>query len=108
MQVVVQVMCKKGPSLRDAINKSSKLADYGLHVTQQKRNDRSNGWSKLSSTTPGVAGAVNVSWDSAAQMLLGRVITRTGKPDVIIGCYVAYLLANHFSRIQSVSVIPCR
>ena len=76
-------------------------------VSDQKRQNRSPGWSKIHSTN-GDKGAINIDWDAASRMLSCRVVTRKGgQPNAIIGNFIAYLLASKFHRkIQAVQVIP--
>ena len=78
VQLLVQAICGRGQSVRDAILKDKTLGEFHLKVTQQKKQDRSNGWSKVRSTDKGTHGAINVSWDSNTHVLLARVITRGG------------------------------
>jgi hypothetical protein len=107
MQILVQTICSKGSSVRVAILKDKALSDYGLQVSQQKRNIRSNGWAKLHSADRSRHGAINISWEANSQVLLARVVTRgEGDPSSIIGDFVGYLLARHKSRIQSISILP--
>jgi hypothetical protein len=44
MQILVQVVCTRGPSLRDAIAKNPRLDKHMLSVSEQKRSGRSRGW----------------------------------------------------------------
>jgi hypothetical protein len=107
MQIVIQVICTKGSSLREKIVKDPKLADHDLQVSEEKRTDRSRGWAKLHSTEADRRGAINVQWLAATNILLVRVVTRGGnKPNLIIGDFVDYLIARHKSRIQAISIIP--
>jgi hypothetical protein len=107
MQIVIQVICTKGSSLREKIVKDRKLADHDLQVSEEKRTDRSRGWAKLHSTEADRRGAINVQWLAATNILLVRVVTRGGnKPNLIIGDFVDYLIARHKSRIQAISIIP--
>src|SRR5687768_8678238 len=107
MQVVVQVICTPGQSLRDAIGHDQKrLEKFGLFVVEQKRKGRRRGWSKLHSTRDGGYGAVNVQWDMAAHVLVCRIITRGQMPTVIMGDVVAYLFTRYSRRIHAINVFP--
>jgi hypothetical protein len=107
MQIVIQVICTKGASLREKIVKDRNIENHLLRVSQEKRPDRSRGWAKLHSTESDRRGAINVQWLSATNILLARVVTRSGnKPNLIIGDFVDYLVARHKARIQAISIIP--
>jgi len=107
MQILIQVVCTKGRSLREAISGDAKLADHDLQVVHQKRPGRQHGWAKLRSALPDRHGAINLEWDANTSVLISRVVTRgKGKPSPIIGDYIAYLLARHARRVQSINVVP--
>src|SRR4051794_1797195 len=93
MQVLVQVVCSRGRSLRQAIVRDRKLEDYGLTVSEHKRQGRPHGWAKVHSTSNGRHGALNIEWDSDTNVLLCRVVTRRGgTPNLIIGDFIDYLM----------------
>jgi hypothetical protein len=107
MQSLIQVVCAKGPSLRDAIGDDAKrLDEFGLFVVEQRRVGRRRGWSKLHSGREGAYGAINVQWDKAASVLVCRVVTRGAKPSKIVGDFVGYLFSRYKSRIQAINVFP--
>ena len=107
MQILIQVVCKKGQSLREKIVKDKKLADHSLKVSEERRNDRARGWAKIHGATQDRRGAINVQWLADTNILLARVVTRSGnKPNLIIGDFVDYLLAHHKGRIEAINVIP--
>ena len=107
MQILVQVVCTRGPSLRDAIAKDGRLDRHLLRVSEQKRSGRSHGWTKVHSTEPGRRGAINLAWDANTNLLLARVITRgPGKPSLIIGDFVHFLMSRYRKRIQAINIIP--
>jgi len=109
MQLLVQVVCTRGKSLRESIARHSKISEYGLVVSQQKNPERSNGWTKLHSTRAGRDGAINVQWDANASILLARIVTRgKGDPSLIAGDLVAFLLRRFRRRIHSINVVPPR
>ena len=107
MQVLVQVVCSRGPSLRQAIAADEKLSTFDLCVTEQKRPGRSHGWAKVHSSLEDRRGAINIEWDAKTQVLLCRVVTRgSGKPNLIIGDFVDYLLRRFARRIEAINIIP--
>ena len=100
-------MCTRGPSLREKIANDSRAEKHFIVVTLEKKPGRSKGWMKVHSTEPERAGAINVEWDARTHVLICRVITRGGgRPNLIVGDFIDYLLARHRSRIQSINVIP--
>lgn len=107
MQIVVQVACYKGPSLRAIIGSDKRLRKYGLLVSEQKRPGRSTGWSKIHSADQQY-GAINIQWDYAGSVLLCREITRGGNPGPLLGNFLNYLISEHRSRIQAIHIVPVR
>lgn len=106
MQTIIQVIATGHGSLRDRITKDSKLENYGLKATEQKRQGRPNGWTKLRSSN-GAQGAINLQWHGSAKLLICRVVNRAGgKPNSIVGDFVDYLVARHRSRIQTIQIVP--
>lgn len=108
MQVLVQAICSRGPSVRDAVAKDPKIQTYDLHVTEQKRPGRQHGWTKVRSLLPDRVGAINIEWDADTSVLICRVVTRGQRPNLIIGDFVDYLLGRHGRRIQAINIIPRR
>lgn len=108
MQTLIHVICRGGPSLRDAIVRDRRIDEYQLVVSETKRMDRSQGWSKLHSTLGRAYGAVNVQWVPASSLLLCRVVTRGGDPGLITGQFVGYLVSRFRTRIQAIHVAPER
>ncbi len=107
MQILVQVVCTRGPSLRDAIAKDARLHRHLLRVSEQKRSGRAHGWTKVHSTEADRRGAINLAWDANTNLLLARVITRgPGKPSLIIGDFVHLLMSRYRKRIQAINIIP--
>jgi hypothetical protein len=50
---------------------------------------------------------MNLQWDSATSILTCRVINRgSGRPNLIIGDFVDYLLSKYRRRIKLVTVLP--
>jgi hypothetical protein len=107
MQTLVQVVCTRGPSLREAIVKHRRIDKYKLQVTWQKQPGRTHGWAKIHSTEPVSRGAMNVQWDSNTNILLCRVVTKgRNRPNLIIGDFVDYLLGRFKRRIEAINIIP--
>jgi len=103
MQILVQVLCSKGQSLREAIANDPRLAAYNLQVIREKQPGRAPGWMKLHSADS-ARGALNVEWDVQSAVLRARVITRgSRRPSPIVGDFINYLLARHGSRVQSIT-----
>lgn len=105
MQILVQALCSKGTSLREAIAGDRRLDRHGLQVTRQMQPGRAPGWLKLHATDPTRArGALNVEWDAQSAVLSARVITRgSRKPSRIVGDFINYLLDRHSGRVQSIT-----
>ena len=110
MQTVLLAACTKGTSLRDAIAGDREgLEGFNLAVKEGRRKGRQPGWMKVLSTSPGHAGAANVEWDSAAQVLTCRIVTRgNGNPAHLLGELTGYLLQGYRRRIRSILVLPGR
>ncbi|MEO6264170.1 MAG: hypothetical protein ABIO58_04300 [Luteimonas sp.] len=107
MQILIQTICTRGRSLREAIANDARIERHDLQVVQQKRPGRRHGWAKLKSTLPDRHGAINLEWDADTNVLISRVVTRgKGRPHLIVGDYIDYLLARHARRIQAINVIP--
>ena len=107
MQVLVQVVCTRGQSMRDAIARHPKLKEHDLKITEQKRRGRKGGWTKVRSSVLGRHGAINIEWDADTSVLVSRVVTRgRGKANLIIGDFVDFLLRRFRKRIQAINIIP--
>ena len=108
MQAIVQVICSKGPSLRESITNDDKRLDvFGLKVSGKLKSGRQKGWAKVHSTWPDRWGALNIEWDSDARILLCRVINRRkGSPELVMGDFVAYLLRHYRRRIRVINIYP--
>ena len=107
MQTIVQVICSKGPSLRDSIVNDSRLSDFGFDVSEKLRSGRQKGWAKIHSTRADRWGALNIEWDADTRILLCRVVNRQkGRPDLVLGDFVSYLLRRYHRRITVINVFP--
>jgi hypothetical protein len=107
VQTIVQVICSKGPSLREKIAKDAALERSGLCVLREKQALRSPGWMKVVGIE-GQAGAINVEWDADTSVLICRVITRGANPSEIIGDLVRYILDRHRRRVRAIQVFVTR
>lgn len=109
MQTIIQVICSTGPSLRDAIGVDPRIARFGFTVSKHQTPGRSPGWTKVHSTEPDRAGAINVQWNPDSGMLTCRVVTKgSSKPGPIVGDLVNYLITRYPRRVQAVTVVPRR
>jgi hypothetical protein len=108
MQAVVQVICSKGPSLREKIvNDEKRLGPFGLTVSGKLKPGRQKGWAKIHSVNH--SGALNIEWDSDTCTLICRVVNkRGGTPGEILGDLVAYLICHHHRRITVMNLFPPR
>ena len=107
MQTLIQVVCSRGNSLRDAIVNDAQLSKFGLVTQKKQQPGRSRGWAKVHSNADGRQGALNIEWDADTNILLCRVVNRgAGRPNLIIGDFVDYLFKRYRRRIQAVNIIP--
>jgi hypothetical protein len=104
MQMMIQVVCRGAKSLRDVIASDKHVGDHRLQLIHSKRQHRSPGWAKLTSTE-GESGAINVVWSGSSHTLTCRVVTKNrNKPFRIVGDFVSYLLARHSGRIVAMLI----
>ena len=107
MQTLVQVVCTPGPSLRDAIANDPKLDARQFEILLERKAGRSPGWTKLRSRAEGRRGSINIQWSAPTKVLSCRVVNKgSGKPNLIIGDFVDYLLKRHRRRIKLITVLP--
>jgi hypothetical protein len=93
--------------VRDAIANDSKLTAHNFEVLLERKAGRSPGWTKLRSRAEGRRGTINIQWNAATKVLSCRVVNKgPGKPNLIIGDLVDYLLQRHRRRIRLVTVLP--
>ena len=103
MQILVQVLCSKGRSLRQAIANDQRLSKYGLQVTLEHQPGRAPGWMKVHSADA-KRGALNIEWDAQSAVLSARVVTRgSRRPSPVVGDFVNYVLDRHASRVQAIT-----
>jgi hypothetical protein len=107
MQTLIQVVCSEKKSLREIIAQDEKMWKYNFYIDAKQKPGRSPGWAKLHSLDPSVRGAINISWQSKVKILTCRVITKgTGKPAIIIGDFIKYLLGRFSRSIESIIIVP--
>ena len=107
MQTLVQVVCTPGLSVRDAIANDAKLDAHGLEVVLERKAGRFPGWTKLRSHAEGRRGSINIQWNTATKVLSCRVVNKgSGKPNLIVGDFVDYLLRRHRRRVRVITVLP--
>jgi hypothetical protein len=106
MQTVIDVVCTKGRSLREAVADDRRLKRYELAVLNEKRPGRNPGWAKIRSTDPGCHGTINLEWDSSTRTLKCRVVNRRGgKPGDVVSKFVHYLLDRFGRRIRLLLIL---
>lgn len=106
MQTLVQVICTKGGSMRDEIANNVNLEKSSLEISEMKRQGRRHGWTKVHSTLPDRAGAINIEWDADTNILICRIVTRgKRKPGLTIGDFIGFLLDNFKKRIIAINII---
>ena len=107
MQTLVQVVCTPGLSVRDAIANDAKLDAHDFEILLERKAGRAPGWTKMAK--PGVWSLRHDqhSVERGHQVLSCRVVNRgSGKPDLIIGDFVNYLLQRQRRRIKLITVFP--
>jgi hypothetical protein len=107
MQTLVQVLSSHRRSLRDLIVNDRRLSKFHLAVVTEKKPGRPHGWAKLHSLDKNGQGAINMEWHPATKMLICRVVTKgSGRPNIVIGDFVDYLLACHRTKIEMIGISP--
>ena len=105
MQTVVQVVCSKGKSLRDAIANDNCLEDYNFKILTEKKQGRKPGWTSVRSTDSSLRGTIKMQWSASTRFLICRVINKgAGRPNQIIGSFINYLLERHKKRLKLVTI----
>jgi len=103
MQILIQVLCTKGRSIRQAIADDPAIVRYALQVTKEAQPGRAPGWLKLHAIDE-TRGALNIEWDAQSSVLSARVVTRgSRRPSPIVGYFVNYLLQRQVGRVQSIT-----
>jgi hypothetical protein len=108
MQTIIHVHCKRGASLRESLSQDeNRLARHMLRIAAHKKPGRPGGWLKIRSTEPDRRGAINIHWRAAESVLLCRVVNRgAGKPNLIVGDFLDYLLAYFRRRVRVITILP--
>jgi hypothetical protein len=107
VQTLVQVICTPGLSVRDAIANDPKLDAHAFEILLERKAGRAPGWTKLRSRAEGRHGSINIQWSAATKVLSCRVVNKgSGKPNLIIGDFVVYLLQRHRRRVKLITVLP--
>ena len=107
MQTLVQVICTPGLSVRDAIAHDAKLDAHEFDIVLERKAGRAPGWTKLRSRAEGRRGSINIQWSAATKVLSCRVVNKgSGRPNLIIGDFVNYLLQRHRRRVKIITVLP--
>jgi hypothetical protein len=107
VQTLVQVVCTPGLSVRDAIANDPKLHTHDFEIVLERKAGRAPGWTKLRSRAQSRRGSINIQWNAATKVLSCRVVNKgPGKPNLIIGDFVDYLLRRHRRRVKVIAVFP--
>lgn len=118
MQILVQVVCSEGTSLRAALNAKlrdtelnrKRINEYGIVVEEESRKERNPGWSKLkagrSDIYRDVNGVVNIEWIASSNVLMCRTIGKGDVPSALIARLIRYLMENHAKRIEAINILP--
>jgi hypothetical protein len=107
MQTVIHIHCSRGKSLREVVAKDPELQAHMLQVAKQQQPGRSPGWLKLHSTEPTRQGAINIQWQPAGAVLQCRVVNRgAGRPNLIVGDFLDYVLARFCKRVRAITILP--
>ena len=105
MQTTIQIVCGKGKSLRESIERDAKLANEDFRVVTRRRVGRNPGWTTIESTYPGRQGTIRMEWIDTTNMLICRVVNRRpGSPSLIVGDFVDYLLKRHRKRLKFITI----
>jgi hypothetical protein len=94
----------KAESLRQTVVDDLQKGDfYGLYVVQEKKPGRAKGWAKIKCDK--ATGALNIEWYPDTKILIGRAVAKRGNyPDILVGSFVAYLIAHRGSSIGSIVI----
>jgi len=107
VQTLVQVICTPGLSVRDAIANDPRLDAHEFDIVLERKAGRAPGWTKLRSRAEGRRGSINIQWNAATKVLSCRVVNKgSGRPNLIIGDFVNYLLQRHRRRVKIITVLP--
>lgn len=78
-------------------------------MTNVLKPGRSPGWAKLRSTLEDRQGSLNIEWDAGANVLQCRVVNRgSGRPNLIVGDFLDYVLRYYRRCIRCIVISPRR
>lgn len=108
MQNIVQVICKKGPSLRDKMAndmaKDKNARKFQLDLIQGKNMDRKRGWAVYKSRRDD-HGSLKCEWHAPSTTLICRFVTKKrNRAPFFIGDLVSYILCKHHKRVLAIVV----
>jgi hypothetical protein len=107
LQTLVHVYCTPGLSVRDAIANDPRLSANRFELVRERKSGRSPGWTKIRSEAEDRRGSINIQWNAATKVLSCRVVNKgSGKPNLIVGDFVDYLLRRHRRRIKLITILP--
>ena len=100
MQTLVQVVCAKGPSLRDRIvNDDHGLEEFRL-VVQKSHRPRLHGAGPRCEQIADRRVVLDIEWDADTRILICRIVNKMqAQPNRILGDFVDYLFER--SRTES-------
>ncbi len=105
MQTLIQVVCTKGKSVRDAIANDQHLEENGLKLIKQRQSGRKPGWTKIKGMREDRRGSMNIEWNRSTSILICRVVNRgAGKPNLLVGDFINFLLARHNRRVRHITI----
>lgn len=105
MQTLIQVVCTKGKSVRDAIANDPRLERNGLKLIKERQPGRSPGWTKIKGVQANRRGSMNIQWNGSTSILVCRVVNRgAGKPNLLVGDFIDFLLARHHRRVRHITI----
>ena len=104
MQVQMEVFAKSSHSLRRRITTHlDRGREELLFLERSKTLDRSPGWAKVKAR--GIAGALNLEWDSSLRMLKVRAIAKRGnRPHQLLAIFLDYLVDVHGRHISAINI----
>lgn len=105
MQTLIHVVCSKGRSVRDAVANDKNLEESGFHLLKEKQQGRKPGWTKLRGAREGRRGTINIQWNASSFILMCRVVNKgAGRPHLVVGDFIDYLLSRHKRRIRQITI----
>jgi hypothetical protein len=106
VQTLVQVICTPGLSVRDAIANDPKLDAHQFEIVLERKAGRAPGWTTLRSRARVVAVPSTFNGAPQPSPVLPRRNKGSGRPNLIIGDFVDYLLQRHRRRVKVITVLP--